>query len=446
MKHITWYVVVGMTILLLSGCTYQMMVDMTPVVDFQYPTDAVNLNETAAPTGFATPTAAFGGLVGMGGYPFITLEDVGDIPAGSRVRAWGTSFDGINTIYYVVAQDEETFAEACEYQLSLAPDVTPGPTPIALFDDYIGMGYLLITTEQVGNIAAGTRVRISHGIPQYNGWLYAIVAQDEVSTAEAREDQLALAPDVTPGPSPTVDSTHFAVTPTFAYADYVGIGGYPLLTIEDVGDIPAGSRVRTYGIYFNGVHTIYEIMAQDEVTTAEAREDQLMWAPDVTPGSTPIDPFYDYIGRGYLLITTEQVGDIPAGARVRITYGIPQYNGCLYGIMAEDEVTTAEAREYQLTLAPGVTPGPTPTAMFDGYTGEGYPLITTEQVGDIPAGTRVRIISWYVNHAGYTYIIVAEDGVTTAEAREHQLALAPPSTSEGAPNLTLTLTPTSKVQ
>jgi len=493
-----WLLIASMTMLLLGGCTDQVLANMT---DLGYPTGAIELSSltgTAAPTYLATPTPVYDDYAGLGGYPLVTVEDVGDISAGSRVRAYGIFFDGTSTVYQIMAQDEVTTAEAREdqlmwapdvtpgltptvplfgdyigmgyllvtteqvgaipagarvkithvipqyngymygimaedevttaeareAQLALAPGVTPGPTPVALFNAYIGMGYSLVTTEQVGGIAAGTRVRISHGIHHYTGWLYGIVAEDGVTTAEAREDQLALAPDATPGSTPTASPIYFA-TPTSAYDDYLGMGGYPLMTIEDVGDIPAGSRVRTYGISFDGTSTIYQIMAQDEVTTAEAREDQLMWAPDVTPGTTPANPYSLFIGRGYLLITTEQVGDIPAGVRVRITHGIPQYNGCLYGIVAEDEVTTAEAREYQLMLAPDVTPGPTPTAMFAGYMDEGYPLVTTEQVGDIPEGTRVRIVSWYINYTGYVYTIVAEDEATTAEAHEAQLALAP---------------------
>lgn len=84
-------------------------------------------------------------------------------------------------------------------------DGTPGgPTPAPEFGEWIGMtGYPLVTTEQVGDIAAGARVRVSHAEFRDNAWIYTVVAEDEVTIAEATDAQLELSPDVTPGPTPT---------------------------------------------------------------------------------------------------------------------------------------------------------------------------------------------------------------------------------------------------
>ncbi len=151
------------------------------------------------------------------------------------------------------------------------PGATP-PTPD--FGPYIGMGYLLVTTEAVGPIPAGTRVRISYATYSTTGSVvFAVAASDDQTPVEVEARQLAFAPDVTPGP-----------TPTPAFGAYIGLAGYPLLTTEDVGPIPAGSRVRLSASRFDGRSTLYDVVMQDERRAAEARQDQLVLAPDVTPG------------------------------------------------------------------------------------------------------------------------------------------------------------------
>lgn len=379
-----------------------------------------------------TPTAVFEGLSSAAGFPLITLEQVGDIPAGTLVRGWSTHFNGTHTIYQVTAQDGKT-AEAREDQLAMAPGYTPAPVPTTVFLS----GYLLITLEEVGNIPAGTTVR--SGASWYDGIsiIYQIFAQDGTS-AEARENQLAYASGVTPGP-----------TPTAAFDGVLATGRYGLITLEQVGNIPAGTLVKLGGISFDGINTLYQIEAQDG-TTAEAREDQLALAPGFTPGPAPTSAFYDVLGMGgYPLITLEQVGNIPAGARV--SAGASWFDGTytMYQIFTQDGIT-AEARENQLTYAPGVTPGPTPTALFGSYIGMGFLLMTTEQVGNIPAGARVRISHASRDDNGWIYFIVAQDEVTMAEAREHQLTVAPYATPGPSPTPggaatqppPLTLTPT----
>jgi hypothetical protein len=153
-------------------------------------------------------------------------------------------------------------------------------------------------------------------------------------------------------------------TPAPAYGYYVGMGGYPLITTEPIDSIPANSRVRISHTYFNGTATIYFIVAEDEQRTAEAREDQITYAPDVTPNAPIPTGVYDsFIGMGgYPVVTTEQLDEIPAGTRVRISHSELHYTGWLYVIVAEDERRIASGvRSDQLTLAPDVTFGPTPT-------------------------------------------------------------------------------------
>ena len=312
--------------------------------------------------------------------------------------------------------------------LPVAPPESPTPTPVPtlIYGESIGMGYMMITTEPIGDMSVGTRVRISHA--QFDGgqWRYYVVAEDEQRTAWAYASQLTYAPNVTPGP-----------TPTAVFDGSIG-SGYLFITTGPVGLIPAGARVRiSYG-RFDGTDWIYGIVAQDGQIAAEARQSQLAYAPDVTPGPTPTAQFGSSIGMGYRFVTTEDVGPIPAGARVGI--GSAWFDGTdwVYSIVAEDGRTTADARGSQLAYAPNVTPGPTPTAQYGGSIGMGYLFMTTEPVGPIPAGARVRIGSAWFDGIAWVYSIVAEDERTTAEARGSQLTYALPATATPTPSFTLT--------
>lgn len=82
-------------------------------------------------------------------------------------------------------------------------------------------------------------------------------------------------------------------------------------------------------------------------------------------GGTPVAQFDRYIGMSqYDVMTTENIGGaIPANTRVRISQA--RYDGTQwwYVVVTQDEQRSAEAREAQLTFAPGVTPNaPTPTS------------------------------------------------------------------------------------
>lgn len=226
----------------------------------------------------ATPAAVYQYGIGSG-YVMVTTEQVGAILVGTRVRISHAWYDGTGWIYAIMAEDEQTYAEAREWQIAYAPDFIPGPTPAAAYQSAIGMGYIMFTTDQVGAIPVGTRVRISHATYDGYGWLYYIVTQDGQEVVEAHEWQLSYAPDVTPGPTPT--------------ASFGGeIGSSTLLrTTEPVGAIPAGARVRIGSAWFDGLEWHYDIVAEDGVTTAEARTSQLTYDTqpyNLTPTATPL--------------------------------------------------------------------------------------------------------------------------------------------------------------
>jgi hypothetical protein len=203
-----------------------------------------------------------------------------------------------------------------------------------------------------------------------------------------------------------------------------GIGsGFVMVTTTQIDSVPAGTRVRISHAWYDSTTWIYAVVTEDE-TVIEARESQLAFAPDFTPGPIPDAAYQGAIGMGYLMVTTAPVGSIPAGARVRISHAWHNGYRWLYAIQAYGTQDYADAEEWQIAYAPDVTPGPTPTAVYDDFIGTGYALRTTERVGSIPAGARVRISAGWFDGFGWMYDIVAEDG-TTAQARTAQLVVDP---------------------
>jgi hypothetical protein len=229
--------------------------------------------------------------------------------------------------------------------------VIPGATPTAGFDSALrDGGYVLVTNEQVGNIAAGTEVRISHATFTGTSWIYTVVARDGSTVADAYEYQLRYAPDITPGATP----------PTPLFSSLVGMGGYNAITVEPVGSIPAGSRVQLSSLWWDGRDWVYQI--RDETgQLADAREYQLRPAPNVTLGApTPTAALFGI--DQYYLVTRVEIGAIPAGTLVQITTGY--YNGTewVYGVTTRDG-QYGEALESQLTIAAD-QPGPTAVPTF----------------------------------------------------------------------------------
>ena len=176
----------------------------------------------------------------------------------------------------MVAKDGQTRGLAYDYQLAYVPGVTPGAaTPTAIFGSAIGTGfYSAITTQPIGDIPAGSKVQIYSA--WYNGseWMYQIYDENGNFSDNARESQLAVAPGYEPG----------MPTPTAAFFDHGN-----LVTLEQVGDIPAGTLVQTTSGYFDGTQWVYTIATLDGVLYAEARDSQLRYATegDYGPGPTP---------------------------------------------------------------------------------------------------------------------------------------------------------------
>jgi hypothetical protein len=144
-----------------------------------------------------------------------------------------------------------------------------------MFGSAIGMGlYGAITTQPIGSIPADTPVIVSSA--WYNGieWIYQIQDTSGHFEDNARESQLGLAPGYEPGrPTPT--------------APYFDRGN--LVTLVQVGDIPAGTLVQTTSGYFNGTEWVYTVVTLSGNLYAEARDSQLRYADgdDYGPGPTP---------------------------------------------------------------------------------------------------------------------------------------------------------------
>jgi hypothetical protein len=97
--------------------------------------------------------------------------------------------------------------------------------------------------------------------------------------------------------------------------------------------------------------------------TSEARQQPTFPFPiEVGPIPSPTAGFGREIGMsGYREVTTERVGAIPAHTRVRISEAWLSPTGWVYTIVTSDEKTAAQASDSQLTYAPDVTPGVTPS-------------------------------------------------------------------------------------
>ncbi len=226
------------------------------------------------PATFSTPFPPFGGYVGESGYRLVTIQQVGNIPPGELVRIEMAWFDYENNLwkYNLVTQDGQLTGVAHAWQIALMDDYI-APTPTARYMTPRG-GYIVVTLEQVGTIPAGSDVRVSSAwYNQDRGWTYSIVAEDGITTADALEYQLAFKPGIDPyAPTPT---SEFLINPTGQY----------LLTTERISDIPAGTRVQISESWFDTDHWVY-VVYTDYGEYAEAREDQLIFAPTPTPGPT----------------------------------------------------------------------------------------------------------------------------------------------------------------
>ncbi len=153
--------------------------------------------------------------------------------------------------------------------------------------------------------------------------------------------------------------------------------------------------------------------------------------PTLTPTPTGMFGFNMNIPLNHL-ITKVDVGSIPAGTTVMVSTTMFDGTEYIYDIMTADG-RYEKARDSQLVISktggslPFPTPTPyvyaaTPTAFFSNEIGmNGYHVVTTTKVGDIPAGTEVTLGSAMYNGEYWTYNIVTKDG-KSAEAKQSELA------------------------
>lgn len=315
------------------------------------------------------------------------------------------------------------------------PTHTLVATPTAVFHYQVGGGYHLITTQPINGIPQETRVRITSAWYDGGDWVYAIQAQDG-RTGEARTWQLSVAPA---GPTPT------------SSLDLSGWGGYEWLTTTQVGSLSTNTRVAIGSAWFTGEEWIYQIVTKNG-RSAEARAWQLTQSPDpdATPTptfyATPTAQFHDQIGIGFNLLTVEAIGNLPPDTRVRISSAT--YDGTYwhYTVVPQyDPAETAHAYSWQLKRAPQITATPspqiTPTAVFYNFVGKDwFRLQTVEQVGPIPAGSWVQVISMRYDGRNWRYTIATADNLA-AEATTSQLRYPPP-TATPTPSATWTPSPT----
>lgn len=142
----------------------------------------------------------------------------------------------------------------------------------------------------------------------------------------------------------------------------ISMGGYYLVTREQVGDIPPNTRVRISTGTPHEDGWMYLIVAEDETRMADAREDQIAYIPGVVPGATPTPAFGPVLGMGIKWVALrESAGGFPAGTTVRLSVAQLGPAGWIY-VVTPDEVNYFDVPEWQLEYLPNVTPGaPTPT-------------------------------------------------------------------------------------
>jgi hypothetical protein len=118
----------------------------------------------------------FQDLIGSG-YRAVTLEQVGAIPANTRVRiSHATVNSDTSWTYTIITEDEAVFEDAQPWQIGYAPGVIPGmPTPTA---EFFEPGGVILLLEDFNGIAANTPVTTSSAY--YNGyeWVYSVFTAD----------------------------------------------------------------------------------------------------------------------------------------------------------------------------------------------------------------------------------------------------------------------------
>lgn len=477
-------------------------------------------NGTPTPTagrGIITPTAPYPYMehLGLKEYTLLTNEQLGDISPRARVRIdLAYVLDG-EVVYAITAMNGESFEEVHQDQIVPIYGAIPGltltaqvkethqvvsPTPVYQWANGMDI-YGLITLGDVSDIPQGTLVQLMYIRYEADGTVRYGIRMEDGRSSEARQEQLALAPGVTPGPTATrpaptlanmppqptqpsrlqptstaafgtTDGGPAAPTPTAEYAFVVGTQSYILIAAEQIGPIRFGELVRLAYSLYDGNATHYGIVTADG-RTAVAREDQLAfaprgsgtWVPTQRPGwpdPTPTFEFFDLpftTGSGDFPLTPLVSRDgVIAGEPVRT--GSAHYDGeyVIYQVVTADG-RTAVYKQHELRLRPDFTPQPTPTwyatsipspthdpreptptSIFDADLRAGGVIFYTlvHVSADIPIGTRVQITSAYYDGQDWLYTITAVDTFKSGAVRDYHLSRTPPPPG---PQPTLTWTP-----
>ncbi|MBN2472412.1 MAG: hypothetical protein JXN59_16925, partial [Anaerolineae bacterium] len=232
------------------------------------------------------------------------------------------------------------------------PTITMQPTPAARFGDLIGYGYDLVTTAPVGELAAGSRVRISHAYYTRTGWIYGIVSYPNEVSAEAAEHQLRY---------------DRLITPTAAFNRALREGTW-VQTRTLVGDIPAGTPVRIGSALYNGSHWEYEVFTAGELHATAYEWELSQIVSTTSPPVTPTMTFSGLIGGPFRFYLRADAGLITQQDIVRLVEARydAEAGGWIYTVVTQDG-RSAEVPLYLLvypppTATPTVTPTVTPTA------------------------------------------------------------------------------------
>ncbi len=153
---------------------------------------------------------------------------------------------------------------------------TPLPTPVAPFQ-YWDWSQPLVLRGEVNGLPAGTLVWLISQSFTGAGWIYEVRMDGGYGGVLFVPAEYLEYPDVWRMQN---------ATPTAAFQQQIGMGGYPLMLLVPAGTLPAGTRVRISSGWHNGAVWFYEVVAQDEVTVVQVAEYDLTYALDVTPGPT----------------------------------------------------------------------------------------------------------------------------------------------------------------
>lgn len=378
-----------------------------------------------SPTFGPSPTALYNDS--FYSYRLQTREQVGSIAQGIPVQIGSMSFNGQEWMYQIFTQNGE-YAEARESQLEYLPNFTPdAPTPTMSFERLVGSGAnWVMLKEPVGALPAGTRLRLLGSY--FNGveWRYNVQTDDQSNYLELSAAQIEYAPGY--------DAE--SVVPTAVFYNMISLNAYAVITRADLGAIPARTRVNIMSSTFDGEKWTYTIVAESQSVVIAAPEKMLELLPGYDPAAPTPTPIFDnyYSYSGYPFQLKEAVGALPAGTRVRIGSMIYEGGEWIYFVTTEDENTSFRVTQDQIELVADATPFTTPLPpKFQSWLGMGvYWVVTTADIGALPAGTRVRVSSATYNGQEWVYSIATEGDQFFGEARESQLDYAP-DTTPGAP-------------